>query len=46
MVTRQISAENKIWPGEFRRRRNKLWRLAEFVGDKQLDNGSPNCGLL
>ena len=29
-----------------RRRRKKLRRLAEFVGDLQLDNCSPNCGLL
>jgi len=45
MVTRRISAENLILPGD-RRRRNKLRRLAEFVGDQQLDNRSPNCGLL
>jgi len=45
MVTHQISAENLIRPGN-RRRRNKVWQLAEFVGDRQLDNRSANCGLL
>jgi len=32
MVTRRISAENFIWPGD-RRCPNKLQLLAEFVGD-------------
>ena len=45
MVTRRISAENGIRPGD-RRRRKQLRRLAEFVGDLQLDNCSPDCGLL
>jgi len=40
--THCISAENLIGPGD-RRRRNKLWRLAEFVGYQQLDNCTPNC---
>jgi len=34
MVTRRISAENWTRPGDRRRRRNKLRRLAEFVGNQ------------
>ena len=45
MVIRRISAENGIRPGD-RRRRKKLRRLAEFIGDQPLDNYSPTRGLL
>ena len=45
MVTRRISAENGIRPGDRRRRKKFRW-LAEFVGDLQLDNCSSDCGLL
>jgi len=42
MVTRRISAENWIRPGDIPAAETKLRRLAEFVSDQQLDN----CGLL